>query len=162
MLAIRFQRVGRKGRAEFRVVVQESRRTPSSGNIVAQIGHYNPHTKATVLDKEKAAYYVGNGAQPSPRVTVLLQKEGVKLPSWVNLENGKSHAIKNNDKLRRNRPAEQVVAKEEPATAEPVLEESVKTEQEPESTAEATQTEEVVSEEPVATEPAAEAEATEK
>ncbi len=125
MLAIRFQRVGRKGHAEFRVVVQESRRSPSSGRIITQIGHYNPHTKATVLDKEKAAFYVGNGAQPSPRVTVLLQKEGVKLPSWVKVENNKAHVIKNTDKLRRNRPAEEVAAEAPVAETPAVVEEDI-------------------------------------
>lgn len=90
MLAIRFQRVGRKGHAEFRVIVQEARRSPSSGAIVAQIGHYNPHTKVTVLDKEKAAFYVGNGAQPSDRVALLMQREGVKLPDWVKIDSSKS------------------------------------------------------------------------
>jgi small subunit ribosomal protein S16 len=115
MLAIRFQRVGRKGHAEFRVIVQEARRSPSSGAIVAQIGHYNPHTKVTVLDKEKAAFYVGNGAQPSDRVALLMQREGVKLPDWVKIDSSKSRSIKNTDKLRRNRPEE--VAEEAPAAA---------------------------------------------
>lgn len=117
MLAIRFQRVGRKGHAEFRVIVQEARRSPSSGAIVAQIGHYNPHSKVTVLDKEKASFYVGHGAQPSPRVAMLMKREGVKLPDWVKIDTGKKSVIKNTDKLRRNRPAEEVVAEEAPVAA---------------------------------------------
>jgi hypothetical protein len=36
MLAIRMQRTGRKGHAMFRVVVQDSRLTPSSGRVVAK------------------------------------------------------------------------------------------------------------------------------
>ncbi len=124
MLAIRFQRVGRKGHAEFRIVVQDARRTPSSGRIVAQIGHYNPHTKAVVLNKEKAAFYVTNGAQPSPRAATVLKNEGVALPSWVKLSGGKTRAVKDTEKLRRNRPAEEVVA-EEPVAAEAVEEDAV-------------------------------------
>ncbi len=108
MLAIRFQRVGRKGHAEFRVIVQEARRHPSSGRVVAQIGHYDPHSKKTTLDTEKAAFYLGNGAQPSSRVAVMLQKEGVKLPEWVKIDSSKKRAIKDTEKLRRNRPAEEV------------------------------------------------------
>ena len=54
MLVIRLQRTGRKGHAQFRVVVQDSRRTPSSGKIVAALGHYNPHNKEIVVNKEKA------------------------------------------------------------------------------------------------------------
>ncbi len=114
MLAIRLQRVGRKGHAEFRVIVQEAHRSPTSGAIVAQVGHYNPHTKAVVLDKEKATFYVTNGAQPSPRVAYLMKSEGVKLPDWVKIDSSKSRSIKHNDKLRRNRPEEEVVV-EEPA-----------------------------------------------
>lgn len=122
MLAIRFQRVGRKGHAEFRVVVQEARRHPSSGRIVAQVGHYNPHTKVTTLDKEKASFYLTNGAQPSPRVAGLFKLEGVELPSWVKIDTSKSRSIKDTEKLRRNRPAEEVAA-EEPAV-EAVVEEA--------------------------------------
>lgn len=118
MLAIRMQRTGRKGHAQFRVIVQESRRSPSSGNVVAALGSYDPHTKAVTLDKEKAALYLNNGAQPSSRVALLLQKEGVKLPSWVKIEANQKAAIKNTEKLRRNRPEEpkEEVAAEEPAT----------------------------------------------
>ena len=107
MLAIRLQRTGRKGHAMFRLVVQDSRRTPSSGNIVKQIGSLDPHTKALILDKEKAAFYINNGAQPSERVASLLHKEGVKLPKWVSTaEMKKQKAVRNPDKLRRNRPPE--------------------------------------------------------
>ena len=115
MLVIRLQRTGRKGHAQFRVVVQDSRRTPSSGRIVANLGSYNPHTKTTTLDKELAAKYMGNGAQPSDRVVRLLQAEGVALPAWVKVAPPKASAIRNADKLRRNRPAEEAAPVEEPA-----------------------------------------------
>ena len=119
MLAIRLQRTGRKGHAQFRVIVQESRRSPSSGNIVASLGSYDPHTKAITLDKEKAATFLTNGAQPSPRVVSLLQKEGVNLPSWVKVDMGRQRAIKNTDKLRRNQTPEPVEAiSEETAEAD--------------------------------------------
>jgi small subunit ribosomal protein S16 len=113
MLAIRMQRTGRKGHAMFRVVVQESRRTPTSGNVVTLLGNYDPHTKAIVLDKEKAAFYLGHGAQPSPRAARLLQAEGVKLPKWVTLSEKKQGTLRNADKLRRNQKA----TEEKPATA---------------------------------------------
>jgi small subunit ribosomal protein S16 len=68
MLVIRMQRTGRKGHAQFRVVVQDSRRTPTSGKLVASLGSYNPHTKTTTVDKEKAKFYLEHGAQPTERV----------------------------------------------------------------------------------------------
>ena len=158
MLAIRFQRVGRKGHAEFRVVVQESRRSPSSGSIVAQIGHYNPHSKVTVLDKEKASFYVGNGAQPSPRVAKLMKREGVKLPDWVKIDTGMKSVIKNTDKLRRNRPAG---APEAEPKAE-VVEEAPVAEVEAPAAEEIVETTEAPAEEVPAETPKAEATATEE
>lgn len=108
MLVIRMQRTGRKGHAQFRVVVQDSRRTPTSGRVVAALGHYNPHTKETSLNKEKASFYLEHGAQPSDRVVRLLKAEGVKLPKWVTLPDDKKRSIRNAEKLRKNRPAEPV------------------------------------------------------
>ena len=113
------QRTGRKGHAMFRVVVQDSRKTPTSGRVVAQIGHYDPHTKVVVIDKEKAALYLSNGAQPSERVARLIQKEGVKLPEWVILSANKERKTRHPEKLRSQQPKEEVA--EEPV-AEPVAE----------------------------------------
>ncbi len=106
MLAIRMQRTGRKGHAMFRVVVQESHLTPTSGKIVALLGSYDPHAKTAMLDKEKAATYLKNGAQPSERAALLLKKEGIKLPDWVSIDTRKAGKLRNPDKLRKNRPAE--------------------------------------------------------
>ncbi len=116
MLAIRLQRTGRKGHAQFRVVVQDSRRTPTSGNIVVSLGSFNPHTKQLVIDKEKASFYLKNGAQPSERIVRLLQSEKIALPAWVETPSKKEGKIKSPEKLRANRPA----APEAPAASEPV------------------------------------------
>jgi small subunit ribosomal protein S16 len=123
MLAIRMQRTGRKGHAMFRVIVQDARRTPTSGKVVAMLGSYDPHAKTTTLDKEKAATFLKNGAQPSERVALLLKKEGVKLPSWVTVDTKKAGKLKNQDKLRKNRPAD-AAEPEAPAEAEEVAAEA--------------------------------------
>jgi len=116
MLAIRMQRTGRKGHAMFRVVVQESRLTPTSGKVVAQLGSYDPHAKVATLDKEKASFYLTNGAQPSDRVVRLLQSEGVKLPTWVSVSEAKTGKLRNPEKLRKNQPKEEApVEAEAPA-----------------------------------------------
>lgn len=114
MLAIRMQRTGRKGHAQFRVVVQDSRQTPTSGRVVAHLGSYNPHTKEATIDKEKAQSYVQNGAQPSNRVALLLEKEGVTLPDWVAINKTGARSLRNPEKLRRNRPAEPQAVEEAP------------------------------------------------
>lgn len=106
MLAIRMQRTGRKGHAMFRVVVQDSRVTPTSGRVVALLGSYDPHAKTSTLVKEKAEYYLSNGAQPSPRVVRLMEAEGVTLPSWVKKTADKQRTTRNPEKLRKNQPKE--------------------------------------------------------
>lgn len=139
MLVIRMQRIGRKGHAQFRVVVQDSRRTPTSGRIVATLGAYNPHTKVSTLDKEKASFYMEHGAQPSERVARLLNAEGVKLPKWVKLDTAKKRNTKDSEKLRKNRPAEPEAPVEEP---EAVAEASDETPAEEAATEETTSQEE--------------------
>ncbi len=117
MLAIRLQRIGRKGYPVYRIAVQEAQRHPSSGRVVAYVGSYNPHTKDVNIQKDIAQKYLDNGAQPTPRVAKLLKAEGVKLPSWVKeADTSKQKAIKSAEKLRKNQPKEEVVA-EEPAEA---------------------------------------------
>ena len=118
MLTIRMQRTGRKGHAMFRVVVQDARRTPTSGKVVALLGSYDPHAKAVSIDKEKAATFLTNGAQPSERVARLLQSEGVKLPSWVKISENKAGKLRNPEKLRKNQPKEAAPAAEPKTEAE--------------------------------------------
>jgi len=124
MLVIRLQRVGRKGHAQFRVVVQDSRRTPTSGKIVAQLGTYDPHAKTVKIDAEKASFYLEHGAQPSPRVTMLLKAEKIKLPEWVKIAEKKESKIRHPEKLRRNQPKEEPVI-EAPAVEAAAVEETV-------------------------------------
>lgn len=119
MLSIRMQRTGRKGHAMFRVVVQDSRLTPTSGKVVALLGSYDPHAKTVTIDKEKADFYLKNGAQPSDRAVRLLQSEGVAMPTWVKASEARTGKIRNPEKLRKNQPkveptAEQ--AEEQPET----------------------------------------------
>jgi small subunit ribosomal protein S16 len=119
MLAIRMQRTGRKGHAMFRVVVQDSRRTPSSGRVVALLGSYDPHTKAVQLSKDKADFYLKNGAQPSERVVRLFQSEGVTLPSWIKTAStDRTRGTRNPEKLRKNQPKQESAPVEAEAKTE--------------------------------------------
>ncbi|MGH7192653.1 MAG: 30S ribosomal protein S16 [Candidatus Saccharimonadales bacterium] len=113
------QRTGRKGHAMFRVVVQDSRQTPTSGKVVARLGSHDPHAKTTVLDKEKAAFYLEHGAQPSDRAVRLLKAEGVKLPGWIKEPTQNKRAVRNPDKRRSTAPEKPVEeAAETPPAAE--------------------------------------------
>lgn len=154
MLAIRLQRRGRKGLAQYRVIVQDHRLTPTSGNVVYSLGNYDPHAKTATLDQEKAEFYLNHGAQPSNSVARLFQREGIKLPDWVEIEDKLEGKLKNAEKLRKDQPEEEV---KEEAPAEETKEES-----------EAEQKTEEVKEEPAAepkaeeAKPEAEAEVEEK
>jgi small subunit ribosomal protein S16 len=113
MLAIRLQRLGRKGYPVYRLAVQEAQRHPSSGRVVAYVGSYNPHTKESNVQVEEAQKYLDNGAQPTPRVVKLLADAGVKLPKWVKQPTAdKQKAVKNAEKLRKNQPKEEAPAEE--------------------------------------------------
>ena len=118
MLAIRLQRNGRAHLPVYRIIVQEAQRHPLSGRVVAEIGHYNPHTKETTLNKEQAEFYLKNGAQPSTRVVRILKAEKIKLPKWVDEGTKKQATAKHADKLRKNQPKEEAPV-EESAPSEP-------------------------------------------
>ena len=118
MLAIRMQRNGRTHYPTYRIVVQEAKRHPLSGRVVAEVGNYNPATKTLTLDKESVEKYLKNGAQPSSRVAYILSKNGVKLPEWVKLAPKKTAAAKHADKLRKNQPKEEAPVAEETPAAE--------------------------------------------
>lgn len=119
MLAIRLQRTGRSGHAQFRMIVQDRRFSPSGGRIVAYLGSYDPHTKKASIDGEKVSKFLDNGAQPSDRAARLLQKEGIKLPDWVKLDDPKKREVKNPDKRRSTRPSKPESEAQAPAETAP-------------------------------------------
>lgn len=73
---IRLKRVGAKKDPFYRIVVADSR-SPRDGRFIEEIGNYDPMTKKTVVDGEKALTWIKNGAQPSDTVRSLLKKNGV-------------------------------------------------------------------------------------
>ncbi|MDP3956945.1 MAG: 30S ribosomal protein S16, partial [bacterium] len=76
MLAIRFNRTGKRNHASFRVVLQEHTKAPGKRHVEI-LGSYDPHKKTTILKKERILYWISQGAQTSPVVTNLLVREGV-------------------------------------------------------------------------------------
>jgi len=75
MVAIRLRRAGSKKRPFFRVVVTDSRAARDS-SFVEILGHYNPRTRPALVkvDKERVAYWIGKGAQPSDSVRTLIAR----------------------------------------------------------------------------------------
>jgi len=84
---IRLQRLGRKKKPFFRIIVIDSRKR-RDGRYLEKIGYYDPLTKpATVkIDKEKVLAWLEKGAIPSDTVFNLLQKEGIAL-EWHLIRN---------------------------------------------------------------------------
>ncbi|HEV2392993.1 MAG TPA: 30S ribosomal protein S16 [Verrucomicrobiae bacterium] len=72
---IRMKRVGAKNTPVFRIVVADSR-SPRDGKFIEEIGTYQPLKKGDnfVLDLERAAYWLGKGAQPSDTVASFIKK----------------------------------------------------------------------------------------
>ncbi len=75
MVKIRLQRVGKKKAPFYHVVVADSR-SPRDGKIVEKIGTYDPMTNPAtiVLDNEKVATWIKNGAKPTDTVKALIEK----------------------------------------------------------------------------------------
>ncbi len=76
MVVIRLARRGAKKRPFYDVVVTDSR-NPRDGRFVEKLGYFNPVAKGAdislKLDLERVDYWLGNGAQPSPRVAGLIK-----------------------------------------------------------------------------------------
>lgn len=76
MLTIRLRRAGKKNYAMYRVVVAQST-APIQGKFMQRLGHYNPHTKEVVLDKDQLLSWIDRGAQPSNTVAKLMEREKI-------------------------------------------------------------------------------------
>ena len=77
MLAIKLQRIGKKHQPSYRLVVA-LRRSKMAAPPVEDLGSYDPFRKVTTFKKDRVAYWLGVGAQPTVTVHNLLVKEGVK------------------------------------------------------------------------------------
>lgn len=75
MLKIRLRRMGSRHRPFYRVVVSDSRRTPTAA-AVEEIGYYDPRRSPSVfnVDMEKVDHWLSKGAQPSATVGKLVKK----------------------------------------------------------------------------------------
>ncbi|MFA6131949.1 MAG: 30S ribosomal protein S16 [Patescibacteria group bacterium] len=71
MLSIRFSKVGKRNRPEFRLIVVDKHKDPW-GKAVEILGSRNPRTKANVFNLDRIKYWLSQGAQPSATVHNLL------------------------------------------------------------------------------------------
>src|SRR3989338_3373481 len=73
MLMIKLKIVGRRNQRTFRVIVQEDREK-LEGKFAEDLGWYNQKTSQFKLNKDRVAYWIGNGAKPTDSVANLLEK----------------------------------------------------------------------------------------
>ncbi len=85
MLIIRFQRVGKKGQAYFRVILTEHTKKPQ-GEFLELLGSYDPHKKDLKVKTERIEHWRSKGVQLSPTVNNILINHkiitGDKVQSW--------------------------------------------------------------------------------
>ncbi|MDB5594295.1 MAG: rpsP [Hyphomicrobiales bacterium] len=93
-LKIRLSRGGAKKRPFYRIVVADSR-MPRDGRFIERLGTFDPlkakdDAARLVLDVEKAKDWITKGAQPTDRVSRLLDSVGaLKREARVNPEKAK-------------------------------------------------------------------------
>lgn len=77
---IRLKRFGTLKKPFHRIVVMD-KRSPRDGRPIETIGYYDPKTEPANIKvkKDRAEYWIGTGATPSPAVRTLLKKQGVKV-----------------------------------------------------------------------------------
>jgi small subunit ribosomal protein S16 len=75
MLSIKLQRIGKKHQPSYRIVVAEAR-SKMAAPPVEDLGSFNAFTKAIAIKKDRAAYWLGIGAKPTPTVHNILVQTG--------------------------------------------------------------------------------------
>ena len=76
---IRLRRIGKrpKKKPHFRLSVFDERQG-RDGRCIEELGFYSPVTGLSKINKERLAYWVKNGAQPSETIKNLIKKEKSK------------------------------------------------------------------------------------
>ena len=114
MLAIRLARGGAKKRPYYRIVVADSRNA-RDGKFLEKIGTYNPleakdSPERVKLDSERAAHWLGVGAQPTDRVARFLDAAGLRVrKASVNLKKGEPGSAAKERTEERAKKAEAAV-----------------------------------------------------
>ena len=76
MLRIRLRRMGNRNRPFYRVVVSDSRKTPTT-TAVEELGHYDPRSAPPpiTLNAERVGHWVKQGARMSATVAKLVRQQ---------------------------------------------------------------------------------------
>lgn len=118
MLTIRLQRIGKKKKPSYRLVVNEKARDPQAKSLEI-LGYYSPtqDPKLFEVKADRIKYYIGNGAELSNTVHNLLVKEGV-------IEGGKKKAVSISNKRKEKIAAKQEAEAEKEKAAQEAAKEA--------------------------------------
>jgi small subunit ribosomal protein S16 len=74
---IKLMRLGKMREPHYRIVVADSR-TKRDGRAIETIGEYHPKSDPSIIkvDSDRAAYWLGVGAQPTEAVAAILRVTG--------------------------------------------------------------------------------------
>jgi len=117
MLTIRFARIGKKNKAQFKIMLQEKSFAPG-GRHVEILGSYDPHAKNAVLKEERIKYWLSKGAQMSDTVYNLLVSKniisGKKRPIKFTTKKSKKDSTEDSDK-KENKTQEKLTENQSPS-----------------------------------------------
>lgn len=118
MLKIRLQRTGRINNPSYRLVVVEHARSTKTGNIVEQVGSYNPKGKVKNLSADRIKYWLSVGAQATGTVHNMLVTAGIVKGKKINVLPQKSPPKKEGEAEDAVAPAVAAAPAEAPVAAE--------------------------------------------
>jgi len=94
MITLRLQRQGAPKKSFYRVIAVDKRISAASGKFRELLGHWDPHSNKITLNKERIAYWLKCGAQPSATVHNLLVRAKIVDTKKVAKVNKKKEAKK--------------------------------------------------------------------
>jgi len=120
-MKIRLARGGSKKRPFYSIVATDSR-MPRDGRFIEKLGTYNPllakdDEKRVVMNLDRIAYWLGQGAQPTDRLARMLEAAGAR--SKTERQNLKSGTPGKAMAERAAKKAASAAAAAEPAATEP-------------------------------------------
>lgn len=123
-MKLRLARAGSKKRPFYRIVASDSR-MPRDGRFIEKLGTYNPllpkdSEERVKMNMERVQYWLGEGAQPTDRVSRMLEAAGIlEKKERANLKKGEPGQ---KAKERAEEKAEKAAAAAAPAAEAPAEE----------------------------------------
>jgi len=77
MVKLRLQRFGNHKRPFYRIVAADAK-APRDGKLLEILGTYEPIKGTVLVNNEKVAKWIANGAQPTDTVKSLFKKFDIK------------------------------------------------------------------------------------